>query len=248
MNAVAREKGGPWLGAAVAIFYPTQWLSGRRLFVGQGHIPETGPALIAANHISYLDPVHTAVFVHNAGRIPRFMAKSSVMDLPVIGRLAKRMEQIPVYRGAGDAKESLRAALQALDEGKIVIIYPEGTITRDPDFWPMRARTGVARLALECDVPVVPVVHWNTHLVYDHYHGKKFRPLPRKTIITQAGAPVDLSAFRGRPIDGPLMRKVTDHIMGGVRDVLSAVRGEPAPEQFFQPRDQTQRSPGGERA
>ena len=232
---MAREKGGVWLGAAVSIFYPAQWLSGRRQFVGEEHIPRTGPAIIAANHISYLDPVHTAVFVHHAGRIPRFMAKSSVMELPVIGPLARRLDQIPVYRGGSDAKESLRAALEALDAGKAVIIYPEGTITRDPEFWPMRARTGVARLALECDVPVIPVAHWNTHLVYDHYHGKKFRPFPRKTIVTQAGAPVDLSAFRGRPVDGPLMREVTDHVMAAVRDVLAAVRGEPAPERFFQP-------------
>lgn len=230
-----REKGGFWLGAAAGLFYPAQWLSGRRQFVGEEHIPRTGPALIAANHISYLDPVHTAVFVHHAGRIPRFMAKHTVMDLPVIGTLATRLEQIPVYRGASDAKESLRAALQALDEGKIVIIYPEGTITRDPDFWPMRARTGVGRLALERDVPVIPLVHWNTHLVYDHYHGKKFRPFPRKTIVTQAGGPVDLSAYRGRPIDGALMRAVTDHVMGSVRDVLAAVRGEEAPERFYQP-------------
>jgi 1-acyl-sn-glycerol-3-phosphate acyltransferase len=238
MHTVAREKGGPWLGAAVGVFYPAKWVSGHGQFVGLEHIPSTGPALIVANHISYLDPVFTAVFVHKAGRIPRFMAKHTVMDLPVIGTIAKQLEQIPVYRGGGDARESLRAALQALDDGKIVIIYPEGTITRDPDFWPMRARTGVARLALECDVPVVPVVHWNTHLVYDHYHGKKFRPFPRKTIVTQAGGPVDLSAYRGRPIDGALMRAVTDHVMGSVRDVLAAVRGEPAPQRFFQPQQE----------
>lgn len=232
---MAREKGGLWLGAAVAIFYPAQWITGRRQFAGLEHLPATGPALLVANHISYLDPVYTAVFVHQAGRIPRFMAKASVMDLPVIGRIARRLEQIPVHRGGSDARGSLRDAIRALDEGKIVIIYPEGTITRDPGFWPMRARTGVARLALECDVPVVPVAHWNTHLVYDHYHGKKFRPLPRRRIVMQAGPPVDLSAFRGRPVDSALVREVTDHIMAAVRDVLADVRGEPAPEAFFQP-------------
>lgn len=232
---MVREKGGFWLGVAAALFYPTQWLTGRRLFVGEENIPKTGPALIVANHISYLDPIYTAVFVHHAGRVPRFMAKHTVMDLPLIGQLARRLDQIPVYRGGGEAKDSLWAAVDALDRDRTVIIYPEGTITRDPDFWPMRARTGVARLALDSDAPVIPVVHWNTHRVYDHYHGKKFRPLPRKTVVTRAGSPVDLSAFRGRPVDGPLMREVTDHIMRSVRDLLALVRGEPAPERFFQP-------------
>ena len=232
---MVREKGGFWLGVAASLFYPVQWATGHRRFLGEQHIPKTGPAIIVCNHISYLDPVYTAVFVHQAGRIPRFMAKHTVMDLPFIGRLARRLDQIPVYRGGGEAKESLRAAIDALDKGRTVIIYPEGTITRDPDFWPMRAHTGVARLALERDVPVIPVVHWNTHLVYDHYHGKKFRPLPRKTVVTQAGPPIDLSALRGRPVDGQLVREVTDHIMRSVRDLLAQVRGETAPERFFQP-------------
>lgn len=232
---MVREKGGFWLGVAAALFYPVQWATGHRLFVGEHHIPKTGPAILVANHISYLDPVYTAVFVHQAGRIPRFMAKHTVMDLPFIGLLARRLGQIPVYRGGSEAKESLRGAIDALDKGRTVIIYPEGTITRDPVFWPMRAHTGVARLAIERDVPVIPVVHWNTHLVYDHYNGKKFRPLPRRTIVTQAGPPVGLSAFRGRPVDGRLVREVTDHIMRSVRDLLADVRGETAPERFFQP-------------
>lgn len=232
---MAREKGGLWLGAAMAIWYPAQWISGRRQFVGLEHIPATGPALIAANHISYLDPIYTGVFVHQAGRVPRFMGKHTIWDIPVLGRIASGLEQIPVYRGAGDARSSLRDAIKALDEGKTVIIYPEGTITRDPRCWPMRARTGVARLAMECDVPVIPLVHWNTQLVYDHYGGKKFRPLPRRTIITRAGPPVDLTALRERTADGALTREITDRVMVAVRDLLADVRGEPAPDGFFQP-------------
>ena len=95
----------------------------------------------------------------------------------------------------------------------------------------------MARLALQHDGPVIPVARWGTLDLYNHYQ-KKFRPFPRKTIVTQAGGPVDLSAYRGRPIDGALMRAVTDHVMGSVRDVLAAVRGEPAPERFFQPQQE----------
>ena len=110
-----------------------------------------------------------------------------------------------------------------------MVIYPEGTITRDPDGWPMHCRTGVARLALAADVPVVPVVHWGTREVLDGYN-KRFRPLPRKPITVRCGEPVDLSAYRGRPVDAALLREVTDLIMGRVRDLLAEVRAEAAPQ------------------
>jgi 1-acyl-sn-glycerol-3-phosphate acyltransferase len=227
---------GPWWNAARTVWYPVKWLSGPHLFVGMEHIPATGPALVVANHISYIDPIYTGVFFDKAGRVPRFLAKDGVFRIPIVGMLASKLGQIPVYRGGTDAVESLREADRALEEGHVVAIYPEGTITRDPDYWPMRARTGAARLALDHDVPVIPAVHWNTQLIYDHYHGKKYRPFPRKRVVVQAGAPVDLSAFRDRPRNGELLRQVTDHIMVAIRDVLSEVRGEPAPEAFFQPR------------
>jgi 1-acyl-sn-glycerol-3-phosphate acyltransferase len=137
-----------------------------------------------------------------------------------------------VYRDSADAQQSLRAGTEALRNGKVVIIYPDGTITRDPDGWPMQPRTGVARLALSVDVPVVPAVHWGTREVLDKYH-RRFRPLPRKPITVRCGEPVDLSAYRGRPIDAPLLREVADLIMDRVRALLAEVRGEPAPEEFF---------------
>jgi 1-acyl-sn-glycerol-3-phosphate acyltransferase len=227
-----------WWNTARGLFYPAMWLSGSRRLLGLEHIPASGPALVVANHISYIDPLYTAVFLDSAGRLPHFMAKDAVFRMPVIGKLANELEQIPVYRGSAGAVDSLAAAGKALDDGHAVVIYPEGTITRDPDFWPMRARTGAARLAMDHavdgDVPVIPVVHWNTQLIYDHYNGKKFRPLPRKRVVVSAGGPVDLSAFRGRERTGELLRQVTDHLMGSIRDVLADVRGEPAPTEFFQ--------------
>jgi hypothetical protein len=96
----------------------------------------------------------------------------------------------------------------------------------------MYSRTGVARLALTADVPVLPAVHWGTREVLDRYNGK-FRPLPRKSITVRCGPPVDLSAYRGRPLDAALLREVTDLLMVQVRELLAEVRGEPAPEDFF---------------
>jgi 1-acyl-sn-glycerol-3-phosphate acyltransferase len=116
-----------------------------------------------------------------------------------------------------------------------VVIYPEGTITRDPEGWPMRARTGVARLAMDCresGVPVLTVARWGTRDILNGYT-RKFRPFPRKKITFDVSDPVDLSEFKGRDVDNPLLREVTDLLMTRVRDQLAVLRGEPAPTEFY---------------
>jgi 1-acyl-sn-glycerol-3-phosphate acyltransferase len=229
---VRREKSGFWIAFCAVFFYPMGWLFGRSRFEGLEHIPARGGALVVANHVSHLDPVFTGLIVHRARRVPRFMAKHSLWSTPVLGQALRGSGQIPVYRDSADAQRSISEGTRALDEGKVVIIYPEGTITRDPDTWPMYSRTGVARLALSTDVPVLPVVHWGTRAVFDGYK-KRFRPLPRKPIVIRCGEPVDLSAYRGRPVDALLLREVTDLIMGEVRNLLAEVRGEAAPAEFY---------------
>jgi 1-acyl-sn-glycerol-3-phosphate acyltransferase len=231
---VAREKAGLAIRLCIVVCYPLTRLLGRRRFEGLEHIPQIGPVLVACNHISYLDPIYTGVFVHRRGRIPRFLAKQDLWRLPVLGWVMASAGQIPVHRGSADAGESLRYAKQALAEGKAVLIYPEGTVTRDPDHWPMVAHTGIARLALHADMQVVPLVHWGTQRIYDHY-AKRFRPLPRTDVIVRAGAPLDLSSFRRRAVDGALLQEATDRVMDAIRDLLAEVRQEPAPPGFFDP-------------
>ncbi len=230
-----REKGGFWIAFCAVFFYPMGWLLGRSRFEQKQYIPPAGGALLVANHISHLDPVFTGLLVHRARRVPRFLAKHSLWSAPVLGRALAGSGQIPVYRESIDAQQSLRAGTAALDAGKVVVIYPEGTITRDPAGWPMHARTGVARLALGSDVPVVPAVHWGTREVYDGYN-RRFRPLPRKSITVRCGPPVDMTPYRGRTVDAALLREVTDMLMTQVRDLLAEVRGEPAPAEFYRPR------------
>jgi len=239
---VPRDARGFWVRMCIVIFYPLTWLVARRHFAGLENVPAEGPGLMVCNHISLFDPLYTAVFVHRRSRIPRFLAKASLWKVPVLGRALVAAQQIPVYRDSVEAADSLRAAEQALDEGKLVLIYPEGTLTHDPEHWPMRARTGIARLALARDIPVVPTAHWGTHRVYDH-HGKRFRPVPRKQVVVRAGEPVDLSAYRGRPADTVLLREVTDVVMGRVRDLLAEVREEAAPAEFYPVRPRRERKP-----
>ncbi|MFD4198587.1 MULTISPECIES: lysophospholipid acyltransferase family protein [Amycolatopsis] len=222
-----REKGGFWVGAAAVLFYPVSWI-GRRVYTGAERIPREGPALVVMNHVSHMDPAVDAVFIHRQKRVPRFLAKDSLARTPIFGKILVGAGSIPVYRGSAQAGDSLRAAHQALQEGKVVVIYPEGTITKDPNGWPKRSHTGVARLALDNDVPVIPVARWGTQQILDFYH-KKVRLVPRTTVTHAVGEPVDLSAYRGKPQTGPLLREVTELLMERVTELLADVRGEQPP-------------------
>lgn len=246
-----REKGGFWVGLAAALLYPISWLA--KVTQRGATLPREGGVLLVMNHVSHFDPVIDGVFVHRNKRVPRILSKESVLRMPVFGRIARGVGTIPVYRGTADASHSLSAAVEALAEGKLVVIYPEGTITKDPGWWPMYPRTGVARLALESlnrpdvDVPVIPVARWGTHEILNGYT-RKFRPLPRKPVTILVGEPVDLSAFRDQPITPQLLRDVTHLLMGRVRDLIAEIRGEPAPPEFFRPADPATTRHDGERA
>jgi 1-acyl-sn-glycerol-3-phosphate acyltransferase len=230
---VARHgKVGFWLRIAWAVIYPLDTALFRLRWRGREHIPATGGVLVVSNHISHADPLTFARFVWDAGRVPRFLAKDELFRIFFIRSVLRGAQQIPVHRGSSDAQFSLREAVDALRDGEAVCIYPEGTVTRDPDWWPMVSRTGVARLALATDAPVIPVAQWGPQDAVDVYH-KRYRPLPRKTAICLAGPPVDLSAYRGRPQTAELLREVTDVIMVQVRDLLGELRGETPPAQFW---------------
>lgn len=235
------EKGGFWVGLAAALLYPLNAIG--KVTQRGNRLPPEGGLLLVMNHVSHFDPVVDGVFVHKNKRVPRILAKESVLRIPIFGRIARGVGTIPVYRGTNDAKQSLSAAVQAIDEGKLVVIYPEGTITKDPAGWPMYPRTGVARLALETTAPVIPAARWGTQEILNGYT-KKFRPFPRKPVTIMVGDPVDLSDYRGREITPELLRTVTHLLMERVRDLLADIRQEPAPAEFFRPSVDGQRPDG----
>ena len=230
------ERDNGWIRLCRIVFYPVTAALGRRRFSGMEHLQVPGGALLVANHVSHLDPVYDAVYVRKAGRWPHFMAKASIWKVPGVGALMRGARQIPVERTGGAGQQSLQPAIDALNSGQVVVIYPDGTITRDPQAWPMRPKAGVAVLALAGDFPVIPVVNWGTQHVFVPYVKKgRFRPFPRKDVVVTAGPPIDLSAYRGREVDARLIRDVSVHIMTAVRDLMAEVRGEPAPAKFFVP-------------
>ncbi|MDQ3787348.1 MAG: 1-acyl-sn-glycerol-3-phosphate acyltransferase [Actinomycetota bacterium] len=218
------------------VFYPIAWL-GKTRSTGAEHVRREGGVLLVMNHISHLDPPVDAVFVHRNGRVPRFLAKDSLFRMPIFKHMISGAGSIPVYRERANAGDSLVAAREALRNGKLVVIYPEGTITKDPEGWPMRSRTGVARLAMEClehDIPVLTAARWGTRDILNAYT-KKFRPFPRKKVTIDVSAPVDLSEFKGRELDNELLREVTEFLMTRVRAQLAGLRGEEAPTEFYNP-------------
>ena len=230
------EKTGFWVWVTAVVFYPIAAL-GKNKWTGAEQIHREGGILLVMNHISHLDPPVDAVFVHRNGRVPRFLAKASLFKVPLFKYMIRGAGSIPVYRQSVGAADSLVAAREALQDGKLVVIYPEGTITKDPTGWPMRARTGVARLAMDClehDVPVLTAARWGTLDIFNAYT-RKFRPFPRKKISIDVSPPVDLSEFRGRTVNNEVLREVTDFLMVRVRDQLAKLRGEPAPTDFFVP-------------
>ena len=204
----------------------------KRAWHGHEHVPREGGVILAPNHLSYADWAAMALFTHEAGRYPAFMIKAPVFKVKVIGPMMYKLGQLPVNRGLLDAALVLKDAERSLAAGEALIIYPEGTATRDPQLWPMTARTGAARLALTTGAPVIPVAHWGAQAVLP-YGSKRPQLIPRQTVKLQAGPAVDLSAFTGRPIDRDTLRGATAKIMADITGLLAGLRGEQPPAEPF---------------
>ena len=207
-----------------AILHPLLRLLMTHRWQGKENIPRTGGIILAPNHLSYADWPTIALFSDSyARRYPVFMIKSPVFEVKLIGALLYKVGQLPVYRGRGDAGLVLRQAEQALRKGACVVVYPEGTASRDPDLWPMVGKTGAARLALTTGAPVIPIAHWGAQEVLP-YGSKKPRLFPRKTVQMTAGPPVDLSAYAGQRLSASVLRAATADIMAGITGLLAGIR------------------------
>lgn len=216
------EKHGLLIRTAEVLLRPVVTVLTRRDWRGQEWVPKTGGVILVANHISMTDPMIIGHYVYDLPRMPHFLAKESLFQVPVFGSLLRRVGQIPVRRGSADAAHALDAATAAVRAGAAVIIYPEGTCTKDPDLWPMRGKTGVARLALATQAPVVPLAQWGAQR-FLHPTTRKIR-IWRQPITVAAGPPIDLSRYYGRPVSAPLLREITDLIMARLTDDVAKVR------------------------
>ena len=202
----------------------------------QDKVPKTGGVIFVANHISNADPLAIGQFLAFSGRWPRFLAKASVFKIPVVGRVIAACGQIPVQRASVQSKDALVAAVQALERGRALVIYPEGTITYDPNLWPMKGKTGAARLAFQTDFPVVPIGQWGAQELMPGRKPRFPKLFPRKTLLVVAGDPVPLDDLRTEPVSAATLDEGTTRIMDAITVLVAELRRATPPVQRYDPR------------
>ncbi|WP_258063059.1 MULTISPECIES: 1-acyl-sn-glycerol-3-phosphate acyltransferase [unclassified Pseudoclavibacter] len=220
-----------WFLAAIA--FPLSWPIMR--WEIKGTLPERGAFIVAPNHTSEVDPLLMGMAVWKLGRAPRFMAADRLFRVKGLGWILRKSGQIPVSRDARGANQAAIASAQQLARlGQGVIIYPEGTLTREPNLWPMRGKNGAARVALSADIPVYPTAIWGAQNILPRY-AKKPTLGWRTKITVHVGEPVSLTEFTGRMHSASAMKGATELVMHDVTRLLEGIRGEEAPAELYDP-------------
>ena len=226
-----QRRSWPFIVGAV-ILRPALFLTTKRDWIDGLRIPESGGCVIVMNHLSHIDPLTAAVFTHDHGRLPRYLAKSGLFRNRFLGFFLRSAGQIPVDRAGAGAAGAFTAAVEAVKAGECIVIYPEGTITRDPELWPMTGKSGAARIALATGCPVIPVGQWGAqHLLAPD--AKRPDLYPRKTIRLKVGDPVDLSDLVDAPQSAAVLAAATGRIMDAITTIVEELRGETAPPERF---------------
>ncbi len=203
------------------IFTRRVWTGGEKLDIQSG-------VIIVSNHTSNFDPLVLAHFINDHGRLPQFLAKAEVFKLPIAGYILKAAGQIPVHRRTAIAVNALSDAEKAVNAGGTAVIYPEGTLTYDPNLWPMTGQSGAARLALATRVPLFPVAQWGAHKVIPRFR-KGLKLIPPQTLYVTCGDAVNLSDLYDKEISAEILTIATDRIMDALTNLLAEIRQENPP-------------------
>ena len=223
----------PWpFRVGAGILKPLLIAVSSRTWVDGQKIPVSGGCLVVVNHISHLDPLTTAHFVYDHGRLPRYLAKSGLFRNRLLSGFLRAAGQIPVERLTSHAIGAYDAAVEAVRAGECVVIYPEGTLTRDPALWPMSGKSGAARIALETGCPVIPVGHWGAQEILPPYAVVPDL-FPRKHITLRAGAPVALDDLLALDPTPEVVAATTSRIMSALTAIVADLRGEIPPAERF---------------
>lgn len=226
------ESVGWAFGLGVVIIKPLLLATTTRDWRGSERLPQEGGYLLVLNHLSHVDPLTAAHFLHENGRVPRYLAKSGLFKNPALGYFLRSAGQIPVYRATKDAKGAYDAAVEAVRAGKVVVVYPEGTITRDPEQWPMTGKSGAARIALETGCPVIPVGQWGAQELLPAYSSRPHL-FPRKKITMIVGEPVALEDLATMERTATVITEATDRIMTALTALVAEIRGAEPPTEPF---------------
>jgi 1-acyl-sn-glycerol-3-phosphate acyltransferase len=197
-------------------------------------LPTSGAFIMAANHITDFDPLVTAYTLWHHGRVPHYLAKASLFRAPVIGWAFRVTGQVAVERASRGHSSTISQGERLITEGLALVIYPEGTLTRDPELWPMRGKSGAVRIALETGVPLIPAAHWGAQKILPRW-AKRISLFPRKTVNIVIGEPLDLSRWQGKQLDAKTLSEATLFVMEAITRLLEGLRGETAPVERWDP-------------
>jgi 1-acyl-sn-glycerol-3-phosphate acyltransferase len=234
VRKVQEERGWAW-ATVVAIIKPLLITTTKHEWIDGEKIPASGGCVIAMNHVSHIDPLTLGWLLYEHGRLVRYLAKDALFETPVVKHIVRDAKQIPVSRLTTDAAKAFEAACAAVRDGECVGVYPEGTITKDPEGWPMRGKTGAARIALETGCPVIPIGQWGAQEILPAY-SLRYHAIPRRTARYKVGDPVDLADLIGGPITNEVLHEATERIMAAITDLVAELRGETPPSVRFDPR------------
>ena len=196
----------PVIGFALTLFKTMRW---NVTTSGMEHIPLSGPAVIATNHVGYLDFTFVGYATRERKRLVRFMAKQEVFDHRIAGPLMRGMKHIPADR-FGRTELAIERSVEAVQNGEIVGMFPEGTISRS--FVPREGKTGAARIAMKAGAPLIPGAVWGSQRILTKGRPKNF----------ERG--IDITVDFGPPIpygDGDDPQQVTDKLMASITDLVS---------------------------
>ena len=226
VRKVQEERGWAW-ATVVAIIKPLLITTTKHEWIDGEKIPASGGCVIAMNHVSHIDPLTLGWLLYEHGRLVRYLAKDALFETPVVKHIVRDAKQIPVSRLTTDAAKAFEAACAAVRDGECVGVYPEG--------WPMRGKTGAARIALETGCPVIPIGQWGAQEILPAY-SLRYHAIPRRTARYKVGDPVDLADLMGQPITNEVLHEATERIMAAITDLVAELRGETPPTVRFDPR------------
>jgi 1-acyl-sn-glycerol-3-phosphate acyltransferase len=204
----------------------------KRRWAGRENLPADGGFIVATNHISSMDWMPTAHFLAWWALPPQVLVKESLFRMPVVGAAMRAMHMIPVYRGTSKAGRALEGAETALAEGRVILIYPEGTVTKDPDLWPMRGRPGAVKLALDTGAPLIPLAQWGAQRLLPKGH-RIPHLFPRTKVWYVAGPAMDLTDLATWEDRNQAARAGTERLMRTITEMEAKLRGQDPPAEVY---------------
>ncbi|MFC0673337.1 lysophospholipid acyltransferase family protein [Brachybacterium hainanense] len=237
------RRSGAVISVAQILLRPLARLLARRTWLGTENLPPRGAVIACGNHSGPFDAIAYGHLLQASGAAPRFLAKESLFRVPVLGGLLRASGQIPVARGTARTARALDAAERALQRGELIMVFPEGTYTRDPHGWPMRPRLGAARLALRTGAPLLPIACWGSAALWP-VGAVLPTPIPRAQLTLRVGSPI-VPARREGETETQAAARLMAAVMGAITEMLAEIRGETPPSAVHDPRQDSHRPEEG---